>query len=299
MLLCRRLAQCCKRTIHPHGSRDSNTLYSCSTRPQGPHRADTQHCSLIGFSGPCSDRATAVQIPPSLRTLRGETQRRLEIHPCIWTPSVRLPDELGAKRPGLARKGLCLQGTIRCKTRFSNRVVISSVQFSRSVVSDCLLIIFFKMTRHYWSLLRNKVRDQLPRERWSEPLTQSDHHASPVCRWLITTQYENDVSLNLCHTTSLLVWESCNRVGEICGPGSIRHVQAIWELADLPVERFNTFIEGRGLYLYIKGMYIRSFSVYFLDVNIDVSPDCTLKYGVLWTQKKMCPWSPHSSNVSI
>ena len=142
------------------------------------------------------------------------------------------------------------------------------------------------MTRHYWSLLRNKIRDQLPRERWSEPLTQSDHRAFPVCRWLITTQYENDVSLNLCHTTALLVWESRNRVGEICGPGSIRHVQAIWELADLPVERFNTFIEGRGIHLYIKGMYIRSFSVYFLDVNIDVFPDCTMKYGVLWTQKK-------------
>lgn len=47
---------------------------------------------------------------------------------------------------------------------------------------------------------------------------------------------------------------------------------------DLPVERFNTFIEGNGIYLYIKGMYIRSFSVHFLDANIDVFPDCTMKY---------------------
>ena len=68
------------------------------------------------------------------------------------------------------------------------------------------------MTRPYRFLLRNKVRDQLSRERWSELLIQSDHHAFPVCWWLITTRYENYVSLNLYYTTALLVWESRNRV---------------------------------------------------------------------------------------
>ena len=93
-------------------------------------------------------------------------------------------------------------------------------------------------------------------------------------------QYENDASLNLCHTAALRVRKPEQSWRNLWSRG-IRHVQALWELAGLPVERFNTFIEGRRIYLYIKGMYIRSFSAYFLDVNIDVFPGCTMKYGVL------------------
>ena len=141
------------------------------------------------------------------------------------------------------------------------------------------------MTRHYWSLLRNKLRGQLSRERWSEPLIQADHRALPGCRWPLTTVRERCVFKSLSYRSSACVRKPEQSWRNLWSRG-IRHVQALWELAGLPVERFNTFIEGRRIYLYIKGMYIRSFSAYFLDVNVDVFPGCTMKYGVLWTQEK-------------
>ena len=155
------------------------------------------------------------------------------------------------------------------------------------------------MTRPYRFLLRNKVRDQLSRERWSELLIQSDHHAFPVCWWLITTRYENYVSLNLYYTTALLVWESRNRVRRnlwsrehqtrpgYLGTGQTSQWSDLTHL--LRAMEYTSISKGCifGLSQCIFWMRILMFSLI-----------------VLWSiwgplnSEKTCPWFPHSSNVS-
>lgn len=129
VLLCRHLVQgsqtgMYQSTIHPHRSRDSNTLYSCSTWPQGTHRTDT-HCSQITFLRPlqrpgdrCANSAVAVSFPRGNRTARGNPAWRLN-------SKCRAAWWIRGKEVWAGWKRLCLQGTIRCKTRFNNRVVVA------------------------------------------------------------------------------------------------------------------------------------------------------------------------------
>jgi hypothetical protein len=61
------------------------------------------------------------------------------------------------------------------------------------------------------------------------------------------------------------------------------------ELADLPVQQFNTFTGGNEKHLCIKGTCIKSFSRYLLNVCANIFIGCTLEH--------MSPQSPENNNV--
>ena len=166
----------CQSTIHPYRSKYSNTLYLCSTWPQGPHSADTQHYSLITFRKPlqplgdrCANPAITACFQCRNRMVLGKPATSLNFK-CNATWWIKGKEAWAAIRKGFV-----------CRTPFS-------VNLGSRIECSWLVVLKKKMTRHYRLLLRNKVRDQLSRERLSEFLVQSNHHVFPVCQWLITTQ---------------------------------------------------------------------------------------------------------------
>lgn len=163
--------------IHPHRWKYSNTLYLCGNCLQGPHSADTQRYSLITFHKPlqqlgdrCANPAIAACSECGNRTVLGNPapNTNFECNAAWWIK--------GKEAWAGHQKGLCLQSNIKCKIRFKDRVVMAGN-------------IKKKMAGHYGLLLRNKVRDQLSRERLPD-LVESNHHLFPVGQVLINTVKE-------------------------------------------------------------------------------------------------------------
>lgn len=134
----------------------------------------------------------------------------------------------------------------------------------------------------------------LPLENKTRPVIRVGHHTVPCeaflfleCLCLLRAACKNRAFLKCVIRHSSGRWEEIvTEAGEICGPQSVIHIQAIWELADLPVQQFNTFTGGNRIHLYIKGTRIKSFSVYILDVCISVSTGCAGGYLEVWESRK-------------